>query len=107
MTFHNEEWELAIKLAELQAEVKICLTTGLEFFAVFLIIAVTLGPIIPSVPADYVIVRNLAIGAWFFSVVAAFFTSGFFIYQRQLMQRDKWKNLENDIYGNYYRETSL
>lgn len=91
MSFHNEERELAIKLAELQAEVKICLITGLEFLAVFLAIAVTLGQVIPRVPAQHVIVGNLTIGAWLFSVVAAFFTSGFFISKATYAKRQMEK----------------
>lgn len=58
---HNEDRELQIKLAELQADVSIYLTTGFAAFAVFMAVTIGLQQVFFSFPPEEVFYRTIAL----------------------------------------------
>ena len=75
---HNEDRELQIRLAELQADVNIYLTVGLACFAAFMAISIGLQQVFFNLPPEEVTYRNLALGCMLLAgITNVIFTTSF------------------------------
>lgn len=78
MHIHNEDLELQIRLAELQADVQIFLTAGFAFLAGFVTIMIGFEQIYFVLPPDSALVKILIITIITSAGVACFFIVVFF-----------------------------
>ena len=90
---HNEDRELQIRLAELQADVQINLTIGFGFLAGCLALSIMFTQIAFAVPPENIILKNMARAFSLFWVIVAFLSGRYFV-SKALDARKQMKDLK-------------
>ena len=76
---HNEDRELRIRLAELQADVQIFLTIGFGFLALFVAMSIMFTQLYFAVPQGNFVLKNVARAFSILTIIAAALSCRFFV----------------------------